>query len=254
VRGTSPGILAFVQLIILLLSVPVLGNGTARPQERQRQSLGSLSASGDVSVNGSPAPAESTIFSGDTLVTGNAGTAIFTISGKGSFKLSPLSQLVFAANPQYLAELQSGTVVMDSFAGSTDVTLRAGNFVVGPVIQTEKSASRIERAGDGSFAVYCLEGSVGLIPLQGATGRVLQANQSIAISPQGDLVLIPEAPAPLPPTAPSSNTPQPSPTAQKNSHKGWIILGAAGGGAAGIAAAAAAGHGGSRTPVSPSSP
>ena len=251
VKGTSPCILAFVQLLIFVLSVPVLVNGAARPQERQP--LGSLSASGDVSVNGSTAPAESTIFTGDKLLTGNTGTAIFTIAGKGSFKLSARTQLVFAASPQYLAELQSGTVVMESLAGSTDVTLRAGNFVVGPVIQTEKSVSRIEKAGDGSFAIYCLDGSVGLIPLQGATGRVLEANQSVAISPQGDLVLIPEAPAPVPPTAPSSNPPQSVPTAQKSSHKGWIIVGAAGG-AGVIGAAVAAGHGGGRTAVSPSVP
>jgi len=235
-----------------LLVIAMVASG-AKPQ--QQEALGSLSSAGDVFVNAMPAPSEATIFPKDVVRTGDNGNATFTLSGKGFLKLSPNSQLAFEGDPRYLAELQSGTVVMDSFGGTTDITLRTGNFVVSPVVATEKSASRIEKAAGGSFTLYCLDGSISLIPLQGATGRVLQANQFVTISSDGNLGLVQEVSAAQPPAALSPSSGQ-APTVQK-SHKGLIILGIAGAGAAVGIGAAAASHGGSSgnsQAVSPSSP
>ena len=240
-RFSRPSLHAAATLVLVLSSGLASARAASRAQEHQP--LGSLSTIGDVSVNGTPAPAEVTIFAGDTVLTGASGTATFTMSGKGSFKISQQTQIVFTGDPRFLAELVSGTVVMDSFAGSTDVTLKAGGFVVAPVIQIEASAARVDKTTSGSFAVACLDGSVGVIPLQGANGRVLSVGQSLQISAEGALGQTEEAANP-----PSTVTPVQKQA--KNSHTGWIILGVAGAGAAG-AAAALAGHGHSQS-VSPS--
>jgi hypothetical protein len=250
------GTLGFFHLVALLLLLsPALAYSRALSQEQERRPLGSLSTVGEVYVNDSRAPAESTVFSGDILTTGQSGTATFAMSGKGTFKISSQGVLVFAGDPQYVAELKSGTVVMSSFAGATDIVLRAGNFTVGPVVTEEHSTAKIDREADGSFLVSCLEGSVGVLPLKGAAGRFLQAGQALSISPEGELVAPKQLPAPLAAPTPSpAPTPTTTPTTSgnKKSYKGWIILGLAGAGAAGAAAAAAGGGGGH--PVSPSSP
>lgn len=244
-------ILATKPLLLPVLLLLIAGGAVA-----QETPLGSLTSVGDVFINALPAPPDTTVFARDVIRVGDSGSSTFTLSGKGSIKLSPGSQVVLANDPRYLAELQAGTVVIDSFAGATNVTLRAGSFIVGPVVTSEKSASRVERMADGSFNVSCLDGSIGLIPLQGATGRVLQTNQSVAISSSGELGAIQEAspaapPATAPPTSPS---PTSQPPAVQNSHKGWIILGVVAGGAVAGIAAAAAGHGGNNQAVSPSTP
>lgn len=253
-RSSLP--LSLLALICSILLVSIPSEGATFPQGQQRQPLGSLTIAGDVFVNSLPVFGETTVFSGDTLRTGTTGTATFTMSGKGSIKLSPQSEVVFSATPDYLAQLNSGTVVMNSFAGSTDVTLKAGNFVVGPVIQVEQSASKIERMQDEAFLVSCLDGSVGVVPLQGATGSVLQAGQSLAISAQSQLGAV-EATSSLPPPTPSApsaplGTPPAAPTAS-HSDRGWIILGIAGAGAAGIGITVAERGSGNKA-VSPSSP
>lgn len=209
---------------------------------QEKQALGSLSAAGNVYVNGSLAPAEFTVFPGDTVLTSDSATATFTISGRGSLKLSPGTHVAFPNDPRFLAELTSGTVVMTSFSGATEWTLKAGNFVVAPVIQTEQSSSRIEKTADGSFIIACLDGSVGVIPLQGASGQVLRTGQTLQISPEGEL------------SAPQETSTQPATqsSVKKSNKKEWIVLGAAGAGAAGIAAAVA-GRGGHGPSVSPSS-
>ena len=250
---TSTRILALVQILALqFLFLPPLARGTSRSQEQARQPLGSLNSVGEVYVNDSPAPAEGTIFTGDVLRTGPNGTAAFTPSGKGSLKISPRSQLVFAGTPQYLAELRSGTVVMSSLSGAAGVNLRAGNFVVAAVTEGEQSTSSIETAADGSFAINCLEGSVGVLPLEGANGMFLQVGQAVNISPQGELSAAkqPEVPSSAP-GAP--NAPPPAVAKVKKSNTGWILLGVGGAVAVG-AGAALGGKGGGGTAVSPAVP
>jgi hypothetical protein len=233
-------------LQLLLFSAPV--DGQTASQGQQKQSLGSLSSVGEVYVNDSLAPAELTLFSGDTLRTGQTGMATFETSGKGSFKISPHSQLVFTGSQQYVAEAKSGTIVMSSLSGPSGINLRAGSFVVVAVTQGEQSTSKTETGSDGTFIVTCSEGSVGILPLDGSNGLFLADGQSVSISTQGELSPVKVATAPARTTAPATAPP----TARKKSYTGWIIVGAVGAGGAG-AAAALAGKGGSKT-VSPSVP
>ena len=246
-RASSPLLRFLFFLALQFALLPALAHGLAASQDQQKQVLGSLSSVGEVYVNDSRAPAESTIFSGDALRTGAAGTATFVTSGKGSFKIASLSRIVFTGNLQFVAELKSGTVVMSSLSGPTGINLRAGNFAIVAVTQGDQSTSKIETAADGSFLVTCVEGSVGVLPLDGPNGLFLQVGQSVSISAQGELSA---ANAPVPPP---STPPQPAPaSAQKKSYTGWIILAAAGAGGAG-AAAALLGHK-SSPPVSPATP
>jgi ferric-dicitrate binding protein FerR (iron transport regulator) len=233
-----------------------------KKQTQSPQAVGSLSSAGSVLVNDSPAPADVTIFSGDTVRT-NDGTAAFSLSGKGSFKLAPNSEMSFQPDPRYSGELRSGIVMMNSFGGATDISLRAGNYVIAPVIQAQQSASKIERHSDGSFTISCLDGSVGLIPLEGTTGRVLQSGESANILASGQLdqpqSQAPPAPTPVEETPaaaatkPVDQTPAPVPAKGNSKKNEYILLGLAGVAAVGAAAAlAGSGHGSSS--VSPSSP
>jgi ferric-dicitrate binding protein FerR (iron transport regulator) len=248
-----PTRLAFLLLLpMLLASLSAAATSSRTRSQSNKQALGSLTVSGEAYVNGAAAPSESTIFVGDTLRTGADGTATFTLSGKGSFKVAPQSEIVFSGESQYVAVLEGGTVILNSFPGATDVTLRIGNYIAGPVVQAEESSAKIERHSDASVVVTCLSGSVGLIPLEGTTGQVIQADQTVAISSGGEIGQ-PQAVAKSEPATPASQAPQH--TAAQKSNKGWIILGVVGAGAAiGAAAAAAGGGGKGGEPVSPSSP
>jgi len=242
--------LCLVALAVLVLC-PLLAQANPSSAAQAKQPLGSLSAVGQVYVGNSVAPSESTVFTGDTLRTDPTATATFTISGKGSFAIASSSQLVFTGSQQYVAELKSGIVVMSSESGPTGLNLRTGNYVVVAVTRGEQSAAKIESAADGSFVVSCSQGSIGVVPLQGApNGVFLQPGQSVTISPQGELSS-PTATVASTTTTPTPSNPSP-PSATKSNKTALIILGVAGGAGA-IAAAAAAGHGGSST-VSTSSP
>jgi hypothetical protein len=256
----------------LLCALPVMAGAPRAARKAQNQAVGSVTAVGSVFINGVPAPADLTIFPGDTLKTGDLGSAAFSLSGKGSFKILSNSEMVFPPDPRYSAELKAGSVVMNSFNGATDISLRVGNYVVAPVIESQQSTSQVVRNADGPFTVTCLEGSVGLIPLEGATGRVLQAGESVNILPSGELDVAkatgaPPIKTPAPATAPENkpspaeqaSTAQPPPEApvppvqHKDKTKEYILIGVIAGGAVGIAAGVAgAGHG--HSSVSPSTP
>lgn len=245
-RVSTPSVTLSTILALQLLLFPTLVRGGPGSQDQERQPLGSLSVTGVVYVNESRAPGESTIFSNDMLRTSETGTATFTTSGKGSLKIASQSRVAFPGNPQYAAELKSGTVVMSSVSGSTGISLRAGDSVVVAVTAGEQSTSKIEKASDGSFLVTCLEGSIGVVPLLGANGLFIQAGQAVKISPQGELTAVEQPPA--------SPAPAQQSGVQKKSNAGWIILAVAGGGGA-AGAAAALGHGkGGSSPVSPAGP
>lgn len=229
-----------IAIACVMFFLPMVATASGASSRQEREPLGSLTTVGIVYVNGAPAPSEVTLFAGDTVLTSDTGSATFTMSGKGSFKLAPQTHVSFTADARYLAELTTGTVVMTSFAGSTDLTLKIGNYVVAPVIQTEQSSSRIDKTASGGFEVACLDGSVGVLPVEGANGQVLRVGQSVEISASGELGLVQEA----------SSNPATTKTVKssKKSSTPYIILGVVGAGAAG-AAAALAGHGHSQ-PVS----
>jgi hypothetical protein len=252
----------------LFCALPLIAGAPRAARKAQNQALGSMTTVGPVFINGVPAPADLTIFPGDTLKTGDMGSAAFSLSGKGGFKILSNSEMVFPPDPRYSAELKAGSVVMNSFNGATDVSLRVGNYVMAPVIEAQQSTSQVVRHADDSFTVTCLEGSVGLIPLEGATGRVLQSGESVNILPSGELDIAkapvaapkqtapPEA-KPNPAEQPSTTQPPPEapvpPVQHKDKTKEYILIGVIAGGAVGIAAGVAgAGHG--HSSVSPSTP
>lgn len=241
--------LCFIHALALqLLLFPLLADARPASRAQEKQPLGSLSSIGPVYVGDFVAPASSTIFTGDTLRLGDAATATFTMSGRGSFEIASHSQLVFTGSQQYVAELKSGTVVMSSSSGSSGINLRIGNYVVLGVTQAEQSTAKIDGAADGSFVISCTQGSVGIVPLDGSpNGIFLQVGQSTNLSPQGEL----SAPrATVASTATTSPT-QSSASVRKSSHTGLIVLGVAGAAGAVGAAVALGGKGHGQT-VSPS--
>ena len=220
--------------LLLFYSLPALGYGGAASQQQAKEPLGSLTSVGEVYVNDTATPAESTIFVGDRVHTGETGSAAFTASGKGSLKLLPQSQVTFSGNYQYTAELETGTVVLSSIAGPNGVILRIGNFVVLSSFREQPATSKITRAPDGSFVVSCVDGSVGVLTADSKSGAFLQAGQSLTIPAKAELLPTPQT-AKLP----------------GSFHTGWLLTGLAGAAAAG--AAAGLGHGGKQS-VSPSTP
>jgi hypothetical protein len=246
-KGAKPtakihSVIFVLQLLALYQLSSALAYGA--PQEQQRQTLGSLTTVGEVYVNDTVAPSDSPIFAGDALRSAGTGSATFTWSGKGSLQIYPNTEILFAGEPQYAAELKFGRVVMNSWRGATGMNLRAGNSVVLAVAEGEQSVSNVEAPSDGSFLVTCEAGSVGVIPLQGENGIFLQAGQSVGISAQGELSAMgPQAaPSAGPISKESVRDVRPS-----RSYRRWILiaLGTAGAGAvAGILS--------SRRPLTPS--
>src|SRR5256886_142434 len=144
----SPTIsIGLVPLVALLLLLPALSRAQVLAQEREREPLGSLTSMGEAYVNDSLAPAEITIFSGDRVRTGESGSATFNMSGQGSLKLSPRSQVLFSGKYEYTAELEAGAVVMNSVSGPNGFTLRIGNDVLVPSMKEHTARSEERRVG-----------------------------------------------------------------------------------------------------------
>jgi hypothetical protein len=170
------------------------------------------------------------------------------MSGKGTLKIFPHSQLVFPGRYEYVAEFQAGTVVLNSISGPNGLTLRTGNYVLVPSIREQSATTKIDRAPDGSFLISCLGGSAGVLTLQGSSGEFLQVGQAVTVSPKGELSVVLSPPQQAVSGSPGS-TLMPKKGTQ-NFHSGWLLLGLAGAGAA----LAAVNHGGGKQSVSPSSP
>ncbi|MGB7844233.1 MAG: hypothetical protein WBL63_01350 [Candidatus Acidiferrum sp.] len=238
-------------LALLLLALPLFAGASPRTQENEKEALGSLTSFGDVYVNDSLAPAETTIFSGDRVRLGESGLATFTMSGKGSLKLAPHSEVLFTGKYEYTAELQSGSVVLTSVSGEHMFILRIGNEVVVPSFKERTALAEIDKSSDGSFLVKCSNGGLGVLALQGTQGRFLQAGQSLDISAAGALAAIEKPGAPF---LKSSSGPIKG-RAPKivSAYPRWAYLGAAGL-AAGIAYALENSVGGGKPSVSPAVP
>jgi hypothetical protein len=223
-------------LLLLLYALPIPSYGRGPQQEQSREPLGSLTGVGEVYLNDSPAPGESTIFSGDRIRTAATGAAAFAVSGKGTLKISPLSQVVFSGNYQFTAELEAGTIVLNTITGSNGLTLRIGNYVVVSYSRKQAATLQVTRAPDGSVTVSCVDGTAGVLTLEGKVGQFLQTGQSMNVSASSDL---------SPYTSPIK-------TSAHNAHTGWVLLGLAGAGAA--AGLAVLAHGGAAQSISPSAP
>jgi len=223
-------------LLLVLYAIPIPSYGRGRQQEQSREPLGSLTGVGEVYLNDSPATGESTIFSGDRIRTAETGAATFSMGGKGTLKISPRSQVLFSGNYQFTADLEAGTIVLNTITGPNGLTLRIGNYVVVSYSRKQAATLKVTRTPDGSVQVSCLDGTAGVLTLEGQVGQFLQAGQSMNVS------------------ASSSLAPYSSPTSKSgaNVHTGWLLLGVAGAGAA--AASALLIHGGAAQSISPSGP
>jgi len=220
------------------------------PQEKERESLGSLTSMGEAYVNDSPAPAEITIFSSDRVRTGESGSATFNMSGKGSLKPLHAVRSFSPANTNIRLSWEAGAVVMNSVSGPNGFTLRIGNDVLVPSMKEHTALASIDRAPDGSFLVTCLDGAMGVLTFQGTSGQFLQLGQSVSVAPNGQLFpVVQEAANPGKSTFVRSSS---GAQKAKGSRTGWGFLGLATAGAAG--AAAALSHGGGKQSISPSSP
>src|SRR6266436_8070614 len=240
--------LSLIQLLAALLFLfPVFGRARLLPQEKERESLGSLTSVGEVYVNDSLAPAEITIFSGDRVRIGESGSATFNMSGKGSLKLSPRSQVRFTGKYEYTAELEAGAVVMNSVSGPNGFTLRIGNDVVVPSFKERTALASIDRAPDGSFLVTCSDGAIGVLTLKGTSGLFLQVGQSVTAAPNGQLLpVIQQAVATEKLLSGKSSS---GARKARGNNGGWGFLGLAAAGVAGILAAQS--HAGGKQSISP---
>ena len=243
--------IGLLQLLVALLSLfPALTRARALPQEQERETLGSLTSIGEVYVNDSPAPVEITIFSGDRVRTGESGSATFNMSGKGSLKLSPRSQVLFSGKYEYTAELEAGAVLLNSVTGPNGFTLRIGNDVLVPSFKERSALASIDRAADGSFLVTCSDGAIGVLTLKGTSGLFLQVGQSVTAAPNGQLLpVIQQAVATEKLLSGRSSS---GARKARGNYGGWGFLGLASAGAAGIVAAQS--HGGGKQSISPSAP
>ena len=218
-------------VLFCVLPVPTYCRGSR--QEQPREPLGSLTGVGEVYLNDNLAPGESTIFSGDKIRTAEAGAASFVMSGKGTLKIAPYSQVVFSGNYQYTAELETGTIALNAIAGPNGISLRIGNYVVVSYSQNQSTTIQVTRAPNGAVIVSCVNGAAGVLTLEGRVGQYLQAGQSVNLT---------EGSTSLPETKPVGG-----------GHSSWWLLGGlAGAGAA--AAIAFLAHGSSGQSISPSAP
>ena len=213
--------------LLCVFSIPAWA-GTSQ-QQPSKEKLGSLTSLGEVYVNDLPTSVISTVSSGDRIRTGETGEATLTVAGKGTLKIRPLSQVVLSGADQYTAQLQKGTVLSNSAPGSDGLIVRIGDYVVVSSVRSLATALSVTQRQDGSFLVSCLDGKIGILAVEGKSGQLLQAGQSLTVSPKSPLL-----------------TASLAPKSKRNSHRLWIVLGLAGAGAAG-AAIALAHHGGNQT-------
>jgi len=155
-RSTLPIAFIYMNLLLLLLvALPIPSYAVGRNQDQQKEPLGSLTGVGEVYLNDALSMGDSTIFSGDRVRTGPTGTATFTISGKGTLKISPQSQIVFSGAYQFTADLEAGTIVLNTNTGPNGLTVRIGNYVVVSYSRKQPASLRVTRARDGSVQVSC---------------------------------------------------------------------------------------------------
>src|SRR6202021_1535438 len=104
---------------------------------------------GEVYVNETKAPTELTIFPGDTVRTGPTGTAMLTTSTGNSFQIPAQSQVVFAGDPRYFAELKVGTISVKALGGAA---VLAGNSAVVPTTRIKPKPKTIKKKAEGSHS------------------------------------------------------------------------------------------------------
>src|ERR1700676_378155 len=162
------------------------------------QTLGSMRASGEVSLNGTPATGEQTIYPGDTVRTGADGAAALTSPGYGLVIIPAQTEITFRSAP-YLATLRQGSVEVRSFQTGKDLGIHFGNTVLYLPSPGTESSGVITLRPDGSAQVSCVIGSIGLKSVDGTGLVILKPLQSVGVGTDGKLQKV-EA-VPIVPTA-----------------------------------------------------
>jgi hypothetical protein len=218
----------WLPLAMLLVSVTVPAWARDTQHEKATKQLGSLVTSGGVEVNGAAAPAESTLFAGDSVTTREDGNATLTISGKGEFDIGPTTQVVFADDPRYLAQLTRGTVTFSSLAEHSNLGVRTGDYIVTvPPDVPSQTAATVERESDGSGLVSCTIGSVQVVAMEGDTSLALRAGQSTSLASEGGQAFAARTPS-------DPILAEPHKVVKKHLLRTFLIIAAGAGAAAGI--------------------
>ena len=120
----------------LFCALPLMAGGPRAARKAQNQALGSMTTVGPVFINGVPAPADLTIFPGDTLKTGDMGSAAFSISGKGAFK-----KIVWPDSIRVIAEVHAELGPRRPRRGfwSSPAKVRATERLIGAAIDWPKN-------------------------------------------------------------------------------------------------------------------
>ena len=241
-RPRAPGVVCRFACCLLILQFSCIDRLCAQTS----QALGSMRATREVYLNGSPATGEQTVYPGDTVRTGADGASALTSPDFGLLIIPAQTEITFRSAP-YLATLKQGSVEVRSSPTGKDLGIQFGNTVLYLPKPGVESSGVITLRPDGSAQVSCVFGSIGLRSVDGAGLVVLNPLQAIGVSADGKLQkveavsLVPTAQAP------------PAPATTGRVKPGiYIGLGVAAGGAA--AAILLLTRNSSHPPVSPSSP
>lgn len=168
------------------------------------QTLGSMRATREVYLNGSPATGEQTVYAGDTVRTGADGAAALTSPGFGLLIVAAQTEITLRSAP-YLATLKQGSVEVRSVSPGKDLAIQFGNTVMYlPSSETESSGVLTLRP-DGSAQVSCTFGAIGLRSADGVQLGVLHSLQSVGVGADGKLQpvqLVPLVSTAQPPSGP----------------------------------------------------
>jgi hypothetical protein len=220
-------------------------------QEAQAQTapqrLGSLQASGEVSLNGLRASQGQTVFPGDAVHTGADGAAVLTVPGSGILDIGAETQISIRID-QYFATLKQGTVAIRSFAGANNLEIRFGNFLLYIPSAETPSAATLTVDKDGVARAECRAGSVGVTAIQGASAAILHFGQAVIIGSDGRIQNV-EPNATVPSAQGATQGTAPALSGRKR-RAAFIIVGVAAAGSTGAAIALL--H--KSSPVSPSQP
>jgi hypothetical protein len=241
------GKIALIIGSILLLESPQL-----LAQANAQQTIGSLQTQGFVAVGGTPVTSGLSLYAGDTIQTGADGSGSLGMQGRGTLVIGANTEIAFLSGQlgERFASLHRGSIALRLAATAPVSPLELGKFVVTNEIGVEMGAE-VERSPDGTAAhVRCLNGSVGVIALEGAGSIFLHPGEELDLS--GDSSMRRHgAAAPSQPTTSTGPSTGSTPTAAGKSHTAVILLGVGGGAAAAVAALLITQHGQAISPTAP---
>ena len=215
------------------------------PAPADQEALGSVSSTGEVVLNGARVPQLTTIYADDTIGTGADGNAVVKLQGKGEMQVYPETLIKCPNSPRYFAQLEQGQISFRPLGQAKGFQVRVGNFVIIPDPQSSETTANVERDAGGLTRVKAIQGSVGIIELEGSRATFVRSGQEVTISPDGSIV--------------GAAPPQPSPATLRSAKTGgghgtMILVGVGAAGGVGAAVALSSSGGTPSPSVSPFTP